>query len=90
MTATLQSPAVYEAVRAFASRQPLPPEALATAPLRSLPRPSLLLAGVDLPPRAREAAATLGIATAGDLLEHLPHSHRDRRETRSLSELKVG
>jgi ATP-dependent DNA helicase RecG len=44
----------------------------------------------ELNGRAREAAAALGIETLGDLLEHLPHAHRDRRETRTLADLRLG
>ena len=55
----------------------------AAAKIHSYPRPSLLeepLEGLD----------ALNIATWGDLVEHLPHSHRDRRELRSVGELMVG
>jgi ATP-dependent DNA helicase RecG len=76
--------------RGFASSEPIRREDLLAAPLRSVPHPSLLLRELELPRRAREAAAGLGIVTAGDLLEHLPHSHRDRRETRSVAELRIG
>ncbi len=34
--------------------------------------------------------AALGIATHGDLIEHLPHTHRDRREVRGIGEIGVG
>ena len=34
--------------------------------------------------------AALGIETRADLIEHLPHTHRDRRETRKLATLGVG
>lgn len=36
-----------------------------------------------------QAAAALGIETVGDLLEHFPHSHRDRRDVRPLGGLAV-
>jgi len=65
-------------------------EALRAATVRSLPRPSLLSTGLALPGAAAEAAATLGLETIGDLLEHFPHAHRDRRETRALAALGVG
>ena len=37
-----------------------------------------------------KALETLGIATRGDLIEHLPHSHRDRRDVRTVGDLMVG
>ena len=58
--------------------------------LRSLPRPSRLAEPLRLKDPAAKAAAGLGIETIGDLLEHLPHTHRDRRETRHVAELGVG
>ena len=60
------------------------------APLRSAPHPSLLTAPLELPARIRPAAEALGLVTVGDLLEHFPHSHRDRRETRVASSVGVG
>jgi ATP-dependent DNA helicase RecG len=61
-----------------------------SAPLRSLPRPSRLTEPLRLTGRPAKAAAALGIETVGDLLEHLPHTHRDRREARHVAELGVG
>jgi ATP-dependent DNA helicase RecG len=58
--------------------------------VRSIPRPSRLAAEPKLSKRAREAAATLGIETVGDLLEHIPHTHRDRRETKQAAAVGVG
>src|SRR5215208_2708869 len=69
-------------------------EALASAPLRSLPRPSRLeqpissLKGAG--PRLSEAARSLGIETVGDLLGHLPHGYRDRTTFREVAELRIG
>jgi len=60
------------------------------APLRSLPRPSRLTAPLGLKGRSAEAAATLGLDTVGDLLEHLPDRHLDRREGRDLASLAPG
>ena len=37
-----------------------------------------------------KALATLGIATYGDLIEHLPHSHRDQRDLRRVGDLAIG
>jgi ATP-dependent DNA helicase RecG len=58
-------------------------------PLRSLPRPSRLGAPLGLKGQAAEAAEALGIDSVGDLLEHLPHSHRDRRDVTHLSALAI-
>jgi len=66
----------------FASTEPLP----ADAPVRSYPKPSLLTEPIDGP----KALERLGIATWGDLIEHLPHAHRDRRDVRLVGELAVG
>ena len=72
---------------AFATSRPFTPEELESAPVR-YPRPSKLEAPLKLDgQKARQAAATLGLHTVGDLLWHLP---RDRREARSLSELNRG
>jgi ATP-dependent DNA helicase RecG len=66
----------------FASTEPLPDD----APVRSYPKPSLFDEPVDGP----KALERLGIATWGDLIEHLPHAHRDRRAVRLIGELGVG
>ncbi len=58
--------------------------------IRSLPRPSMLAAPLELPDEVRAAAAALGLETVGDLLEHLPHAHRDRRKKKAVAELEVG
>ena len=39
---------------------------------------------------AAKALQRLGIETWGDLIEHLPHAHRDRRDVRLVGELAVG
>jgi ATP-dependent DNA helicase RecG len=55
----------------FASKEELSAADAASAPIRSYPRPSMLaqpLKGLD----------ALGIETLADLVEHFPHSHRDR------------
>jgi ATP-dependent DNA helicase RecG len=81
-------------IRALGSGEPLVPEDLRGAPLRSLPRPSRLNAPITslrgAGPRLAEAASELGIETLGDLLLHVPHSYRDRAEPRQLSELAIG
>ncbi|MDQ4049198.1 MAG: ATP-dependent DNA helicase RecG [Actinomycetota bacterium] len=40
--------------------------------------------------QAARGLATLGIETHGDLIEHLPHTHRDRREARGIAALAIG
>jgi ATP-dependent DNA helicase RecG len=76
---------------AFATNEPLEGEALRAAPLRSLPRPSRLTEGIEIkPPRAQKGLDQLGIATVGDLLEHLPFRHEDRREARAVASLAPG
>jgi ATP-dependent DNA helicase RecG len=74
----------------FAATDELTPEELRGAELRSLPRPSRLAEPVSLPGKAGKALVALGIETVGDLLEHLPHAHRDRRDVRLAGELGVG
>jgi ATP-dependent DNA helicase RecG len=72
---------------AFASSRPLALDELESAPIR-YPRPSKLCQELTLDgQKARHGAATLGLRTVGDLLWHLP---RDRRQARSLSELRRG
>jgi ATP-dependent DNA helicase RecG len=72
---------------AFATSDTLDPGALADAPVR-YPRPSRLRAELTFDgPKAQRGAETLGLATVGDLLLHLP---RDRREARAVAELVPG
>ena len=75
---------------AFASSAELTRTELRSASLRSLPRTSRLGAPIEWPRPLAEAAAVLGIETAGDLIEHLPHSHRDRRGVRAVATVGVG
>ncbi len=74
----------------FASVDEWTAEALAEATPRSTPSPSRLTEPVELPGGAGKALASLGIETVGDLLEHLPHVHRDRRELKLAAEVGVG
>ncbi|HEY6779280.1 MAG TPA: ATP-dependent DNA helicase RecG, partial [Thermoleophilaceae bacterium] len=74
----------------FASREELTRDDALAAPVRSYPRPIRLAEPVSLRGAAGKALATLGIETVGDLLEHLPHSHRDRRDVRPVADLGVG
>ena len=72
---------------AFASSRPLAADELAAAPVR-YPRPSRLAERLQVPgTKAEQAAASLGLLTVGDLLEHLP---RDRRDARAVAELVPG
>ncbi len=74
-------------LRAFADTAPLTAAQLA-AVRWSAPRPSVLAAALELDhPKEREAAATLGLNSVGELLEHLP---RDRREARTVAALGPG
>jgi ATP-dependent DNA helicase RecG len=69
-------------VRAFASTEELDP-----APA-SRPRPSALEAGLEVKPaRAAKAAEALGLHTVGDLIEHFPFRHEERREARPIASL---
>ncbi len=71
----------------FAGSEELDRETLLDAPVH-WPRPSALAAKLKVKPApAAEAAATLGLETVGDLLEHLP---RDRREARTVAALSHG
>src|SRR5437764_15164492 len=72
--------------------EPFTGEQLRAAPLRSIPRPSRLLAPLPelKPERAQKALETLGLDTAADLLEHLPHRHEDRREASHVRDLVPG
>ena len=74
----------------FGGKEALTAEEIRAASLRSLPRPSRLAEPLGLTGPAAKAAAGLGLETVGDLLEHLPHTHRDRRETRTVASLGVG
>jgi ATP-dependent DNA helicase RecG len=71
---------------AFASPDALSATELEDAPVR-YPRPSLLDARLEARPRAARALEALRLHTVGDLLEHLPH---DRREARTVADLRPG
>jgi ATP-dependent DNA helicase RecG len=73
--------------RAFASASALTREQLLAAPVR-WPRPGRLEQRLDVPPgKLADGLRTLGIESVGALLEHLP---RDRREARTVAELRPG
>jgi ATP-dependent DNA helicase RecG len=87
-------PAAVYVPRALGSGDPLERERLLAAPLKTLPRPSILDAPITklrgAGPKLSAAAAEMGIANLGDLLRHLPHGYRDRAEPVLLSELRLG
>jgi ATP-dependent DNA helicase RecG len=69
-------------VHAFASTEPLEP-----AP-GTRPSPSRLDTPLEVKPvRAAKAAEALGLETVGDLIEHFPREHTDRREARAIASL---
>jgi hypothetical protein len=74
-------------MRAFADRRTLSREELLNAPLR-WPRPERLREPLQLPAgKLADGMSTLGLATIGDLLEHLP---RDSRESCTVADLRAG
>ena len=76
---------------AFATGEALDAGRLRAVPLRSPPRPSRLSAPLTIrPARAARGAELLGLRTVGDLLEHLPHRHEDRREAMTVAQLRPG
>ncbi len=74
----------------FGTGEELTRRAALAADLRSLPRPSVLEQALEAPPKVAKGLAALGIATHRELIEHLPHSHRDRRNTRTIASVGVG
>jgi ATP-dependent DNA helicase RecG len=69
-------------VHLFASSEPLDPQP------SSRPRPSILDAPLEIKPaRAAKAAEALGLDTVGDLIEHFPFRHEERREARPIASL---
>src|SRR4051812_33053081 len=76
-------------LRAFASPEPLPEDALAASGPPRYPRPrEALAAPLDVKPApAARGAERLGLESVGDLLEHLP---RDRGEARTVDQLVPG
>ena len=72
--------------RGFAGRDEIGTPELLRAPVRT-PRPSRLARPLELAPKAKEAADSLGLHDVGDLLEHVP---RARREARTIGALVPG
>jgi ATP-dependent DNA helicase RecG len=72
---------------AFAGGERLTRAQMLAAPVR-WPRPARLCATLELPSKKLgDGLAALGVSTLGELLEHLP---RDRREARTVGELRAG
>jgi ATP-dependent DNA helicase RecG len=96
MEAALERPdeAATYVPRAFATGDVLMPERLLDAPLKTMPRPSILDAPITklrgAGPKLSEAAAEMGISSLGDLLRHVPHGYRDRASPVGLGNLKLG
>jgi len=74
----------------FASSDELTHDEALAAAIRSIPRPSRLSEPVRAGKQVRKGLDVLGIATRGDLIEHLPHTHRDRRDVRTIASIGVG
>jgi ATP-dependent DNA helicase RecG len=87
-------PATVFVPRAPGGGEPLAREDLIAAPLKTLPRPSILDALITelrgAGPKLAAAAEEMGIASIGDLLRHLPHTYRDRAEPVRLADLRLG
>jgi ATP-dependent DNA helicase RecG len=87
-------PAAPYVSRAVGSGESLGREQLMAAPLKSLPRPTILDAPITTlrgaGPKLAAAAGEMGIASLGDLLRHLPHGYRDRAEPVRLANLRLG
>jgi ATP-dependent DNA helicase RecG len=87
-------PAGADLPRALGSGDPLDRDVLLAAPLKTLPRPSILDAPITklrgAGPKLSAAAEEMGIASLGDLLRHLPHGYRDRAEPVGLADLRLG
>src|SRR5215204_1427959 len=80
--------------RALATGEALTTGRLREAPLKTLPRPSILDAPITklrgAGPKLAAAASEMGITSLGDLLRHFPHSYRDRAGPVRLSDLRLG
>jgi ATP-dependent DNA helicase RecG len=80
--------------RALATGEVMELEELPTAPLKTLPRPSILDAPITklkgAGPKLAAAASEMGIRSLGDLLRHVPHSYRDRADPVRLGDLRLG
>ena len=81
-------------IRNFASTEPLDADALRSARLRTLPRPSRHgaplseLRGVG--PKLAAAASRIGIETLGDMVRHVPRDYRDAAKPTAVNALIPG
>jgi len=74
----------------FAGRQTPERAALLAAPVHA-PHPSRLAEVLEVSgARAARGAAALGLDAVGDLLEHLPFRHEDRRQAQTITALVPG
>src|SRR5512143_2371410 len=80
--------------RALATGELIGRESLLRAPLKSMPRPSILDAPITelrgAGPKLAAAAAEIGISCLGDLLGHVPHGYRNRAQPVGLADLQLG
>jgi ATP-dependent DNA helicase RecG len=81
--------AALRRVTRFATTEELSFGEALTAPVRT-PRPSVLAEPVEAKGATAKGLQALGIETRGDLFEHFPHSHRDRRDARTVATVGVG
>ena len=89
-----ESAAAPDPPRAIGSGEAQTRAGLAAEPVRTRRRPHVLDASLSsikgISEKLASSAADLGLETLADLLEHVPHSHRDRAEATPISELKIG
>jgi ATP-dependent DNA helicase RecG len=86
-TTTAPRVTIGRVIRAFATADPLPHDALHAVGPPRYPRPSRLATPLEVSPApAAKGAERLGLLTVGDLLEHLP---RDRQAARTIGELAI-
>src|SRR5215213_745295 len=80
--------------RALATGDVIQREQLLDAPLKTLPRPSILDAPITklkgAGPKLTAAASEMGMSSLGDLLRHFPHSYRNRANPVGLGDLRLG
>ncbi len=81
-------------MRGIGDGAPLDRDRLLAVPLRSWRRPARNQARVDalagVGPKLGAAAERIGLHTLGDLIEHVPHSYRDRAGATEIAELRLG
>ena len=79
---------------ALGCSEPQSPEALLAVPLRARRRPQRLEAALTslrgVGPKLAAAAAAIGLETLGDVVEHVPHSYRERAAAVAIADLRIG